>query len=161
MENTLSIYVESVPEHRDVPDGLCLNGTNTKKNSPSQATFTVPTVCTPPGSTGFHLGSRRNSFVKRRKNEQRITAPLPVLHKKGSARFLPLYQTIKNENVMQDNKQNTPAGEEADRNKQEQHNPVQAGKEAVEASKLNDKGKPVEQQRADEAKDAERWRNEG
>ena len=57
--------------------------------------------------------------------------------------------------------QNTPEGEDNDRNKQEPHDPVKAGRDAIEAGKLNEKGKPAEQQRNDEKKDAENWRNEG
>lgn len=62
---------------------------------------------------------------------------------------------------MQTDKQTTRGDEEvADRNRQEPHDPVQAGKEAIEASKVAE-GKPEPQQHEDEQKDAERWRNEG
>lgn len=56
---------------------------------------------------------------------------------------------------MQTNKQNNPDEESADRNRQGNHDPVQAGREAIEAGKLN------EQNQSDEAKDADRWWNEG
>lgn len=62
---------------------------------------------------------------------------------------------------MQTNKQNTPDTETNDRNRQEPHDPVQAGKEAIEAGKLNERGKPAAQQQDEERKDAEAWRNEG
>lgn len=59
------------------------------------------------------------------------------------------------------NTRQTPDSETADRNNQEPHNPAQAGKEAIEASKLNQSGKPAGQQQQEEAADAEAWRNEG
>lgn len=62
---------------------------------------------------------------------------------------------------MQTTKQTTPDAETNDRNRQEPHDPVQAGKEAIEASKLNEQGKPAAQQQEEEKKDAEQWRNEG
>lgn len=62
---------------------------------------------------------------------------------------------------MQTNKQTTPDSESNDRNRQEPHDPVQAGKEAIEASKLNERGKPAAQQQEEEKRDAEQWRNEG
>ena len=62
---------------------------------------------------------------------------------------------------MQTEKQSTRDEETNDRNKQEPHDPVQAGREAIEASKLNEIDKPAGQQQEDEKKDAERWRNEG
>ncbi len=52
--------------------------------------------------------------------------------------------------------------EDDDQNKQEPHDPVEAGRKAIEASRLtNDSGaSPAEKQEA-EKKDADRWRNEG
>lgn len=54
-----------------------------------------------------------------------------------------------------------PDPETADRNRQEPHDPVQAGRQAIEASKLNEKEKPAETQQEEEKQDAEQWRNEG
>jgi hypothetical protein len=62
---------------------------------------------------------------------------------------------------MQNNRQSAAAQEENDKNRQEPHDPVQAGKEAIEAGKLNERDKPAGQQREEEEKDAENWRNEG
>ena len=62
---------------------------------------------------------------------------------------------------MEANKQNSADTESNDRNKEEPHDPVKAGKEAIEASKLNEQDKPAGQQDEEEAKDAEAWRNEG
>lgn len=64
-------------------------------------------------------------------------------------------------NSMQADKQAITDTESNDRNRQEPHHPVQAGREAIEAGKLNEGNKPAEQQRREEAKDAEQWRNEG
>lgn len=61
---------------------------------------------------------------------------------------------------MQQPKQDNITGEDNDRNRQEPHDPAQAGSEAIEAGKLNEKGRPAGQQ-AEESADAERWRNEG
>lgn len=62
---------------------------------------------------------------------------------------------------MQADKQTTADTESNDRNRQEPHDPAQAGREAIEAGRLNDRNKPAEQQRRNEASDAEQWRNEG
>ncbi len=72
--------------------------------------------------------------------------------------LVPLF-TFTKQTIMQT--QNRPEGEDNDRNKQEPHDPVQAGKAAIEAGKLNEKSKPAEQQHNEERKDAENWRNEG
>ena len=40
-------------------------------------------------------------------------------------------------------------------------NAAEAGKKAIEASKINEKEKPASQMEEDEKKDAEVWRNEG
>lgn len=49
-----------------------------------------------------------------------------------------------------------------DANKKEPHDPVKAGKEAIEAGKIaNDHDKPQEQKDKEEKEDAEKWRNEG
>ena len=71
--------------------------------------------------------------------------------------LVPLFTAAKQKKMQT---QNRPEGEDNDRNKQEPHNPVQAGREAIEAGKLNEKDKPADKQRGDEAKDAESWRNE-
>lgn len=62
---------------------------------------------------------------------------------------------------MQTPRQNTPDEESNDRNRQPDHDPAQAGPEAIEASKLNERGKPSGQQQAEEERDADEWRNEG
>ena len=62
---------------------------------------------------------------------------------------------------MQADKPNATDNESNDRNRQEPHDPVQAGRAAIEAGKLNEQDKPAAQQRIDEKKDAEQWRNEG
>ena len=61
---------------------------------------------------------------------------------------------------MQDNKP-TRGNEEAAGSKEDVQNPSQAGKEAINAGKLNEKDKGALQRKEDEAKDAENWRNEG
>ena len=56
----------------------------------------------------------------------------------------------------------SPAQEDNDQNKQEPHDPVEAGKKAIEASKISNKsGASPEQQQEAEKKDADQWRNEG
>lgn len=74
--------------------------------------------------------------------------------------LVPLFLNTKTQTV-QTNKQNGSDTESNDRNKQEPHDPVKAGKEAIEAGKWNERDKPAGQQGAEEAKDAEAWRNEG
>lgn len=59
---------------------------------------------------------------------------------------------------MQTNKGATP---DEERNEQAPRNPVQAGREAIEAETLNEQAKPTGQGEQDDAKDADRWRNEG
>ena len=52
--------------------------------------------------------------------------------------------------------------EDNDLNNQQDHDPVEAGKKAIEAEKLaNDPDKPKEQQEKEDKDDAEKWRNEG
>ena len=51
-----------------------------------------------------------------------------------------------------------PGGEDQDLNNADQHDPVEAGKKAIEAERLtNDK----DASEAEEKDDAENWRNEG
>lgn len=64
-------------------------------------------------------------------------------------------------NNMQTPRQNTPDEESNDRNRQGDTDPAQAGRKAIEASKVNDRGKPAAQQQAEEESDANDWRNEG
>jgi len=46
--------------------------------------------------------------------------------------------------------------------KHDEHDPVQAGKKAIEAEKkINNQDKSTEEKNNEEAKDAEQWRNEG
>jgi hypothetical protein len=61
------------------------------------------------------------------------------------------------------NDRQQPAGQEDGvRNNQEEHDPAEAGKKAIEASKLaNDKDIPASQKKEEEEKDADQWRNEG
>ncbi len=63
---------------------------------------------------------------------------------------------------MATNRQPSTTQEDKDENKQEPHNPVEAGRKAIEASKLtNDNGIPASEQQEAAEKDAEQWRNEG
>ncbi len=63
---------------------------------------------------------------------------------------------------MANDKQQSGAQEDNDQNKQEPHDPVEAGRKAIQASKLaNDSGTPAAEQQDADAKDADQWRNEG
>lgn len=54
-----------------------------------------------------------------------------------------------------------PNPEEQDANREEPHNPVEAGQAAIEAGKIAEGPKAPGQQDKEEAEDAERWRSEG
>lgn len=62
---------------------------------------------------------------------------------------------------MQTQKQAGSNEEKGNRNKEDLHDPLPAGREAIEARKVNERDKPARQQEEEETKDAEQWRNEG
>jgi len=58
--------------------------------------------------------------------------------------------------------QSPSEGEDNDVNKKEPHDPVEAGKKAIEAERLvNEKNNSAPEQNSEEKADAEKWRNEG